>query len=74
MYQALPSVPVSSSMKNKVLAVDLALADGVGLLYSANETPGVAMSRWDRRPGRRRPRKARECGGKTVYHRQTPVS
>ncbi len=44
MYQALPSTPVSSSMKNKVVLSTWPWPTGVGLLYSANETPGVAMT------------------------------
>ena len=40
MYQALPSGPVSSSMKNSVLLSTWPWPTGVGLLYSANDTPG----------------------------------
>src|SRR5690349_6170245 len=44
MYQDLPSGPVCSSMKKSVFKSTWPWPTGVGLLYSANETPGVRLS------------------------------
>ena len=44
MYQALPSAPVCSSMKYSVSLSTWPWPTGVGLLYSANDSPGVRLS------------------------------
>ena len=73
MYQALPSAPVSSSMKYSVLLSTWPWPTGVGLLYSANETPGVeAVDGGIGGLGGGGQAKRGECGGKTGLHEQLP--